>query len=319
MLEKIFKGPSGIRSGWRLLLFLVLATIPFITVQVLMVVLGLRHRLAPGLNVYIIIFSESILFLCPLFAAWIMGFLEHKSLRDYGLPGRGAFGRDFRIGAVIGFAALTLLLVGIHLGSGFYFGNLALSARGILYFGVMWGLAFLIVGFAEEFLFRGYALATLAEGIGFWPAAIVLSLLFGAVHLGNAGENPVGAVSAGLVGLLFCFSFRRSGSLWFAIGLHAAWDYGESFIYSVPDSGTVVPGHLLNSHFQAGAPTWLTGGAVGPEGSVLVFVVLAILFVVVDRMYPEVKFPVRVVKSELNIPPELGTALSGPESATGRD
>ncbi len=319
MLEKIFKGPSGIRSGWRLLLFLVLATIPFITVQVLMVVLGLRHRLAPGLNVYIIIFSESLLFFCPLFAAWIMGFLEHKSLRDYGLPARGAFGRDFRIGAVIGFAALTLLLVSIHLGRGFYFGNLALSAKEILYFGVMWGLAFLIVGFAEEFLFRGYALATLAEGIGFWPAAIVLSLVFGAVHLGNVGENPVGAVSAGLVGLLFCFSFRRSGSLWFAIGLHAAWDYGESFIYSVPDSGTVVPGHLLNSHFRAGAPTWLTGGAVGPEGSVLVFVVLAILFVVVDRMYPEVKFPVRAVKAELNRLPEMGAALSGPESATGRD
>ena len=319
MLEKIFKGPSGIRSGWRLLVFLVLAAIPFITVQVLMAVLGFRPDVSHGLHVSLMIVSESILFLCPLFAAWTMGFLEHKSLRDYGLPARGAFGRDFRIGAVIGFAALTLLLVGVHLGSGFYFGNLALGAKGILYFGAMWGLAFLIVGFAEEFLFRGYALATLAEGIGFWPAAIVLSLVFGAIHLGNIGENPVGAVSAGLVGLLFCFSLRRSGNLWFAIGLHAAWDYGESFIYSVPDSGTVVPGHLLNSHFQAGASTWITGGAVGPEGGVFVFVVLAILFVIVDRMYPGVKFPVRVVKTELDRTPEVGAALSGPESATGRD
>lgn len=319
MLDKTFKGPDGIRSGWRLLLFLVLATIPFITLQTLMAVLGFWPDVAHGLHVSTIIVSESMLFLCPLFAGWIMGLLEHKGLRDYGLPARGAFGRNFRIGAVIGFAALTLLLVSVHLGGGFYFGNLALGAKGILYFGVMWGLAFLIVGFAEEFLFRGYALATLAEGIGFWPAAIVLSLVFGAVHLGNIGENPVGAVSAGLVGLLFCFSFRRTGSLWFAIGLHAAWDYGESFIYSVPDSGAVVPGHLLNSHFRAGAPTWLTGGAVGPEGSVFVFVVLVILFVVVDRMYPEVKFPVRTVKVELNRPPEVGAALSGPENATGRD
>jgi hypothetical protein len=77
--------------------------------------------------------------------------------------------------------------------------------------------------------------------------------------------------------------------LWFAVGLHASWDYSESFIYSVPDSGIVVPGHLLNSSFHG--PRWLTGGTVGPEGSALVFVVLGAMFVVFDRLYREVKFP----------------------------
>ena len=196
MLEKIFKGPRDIRSGWRLLLFLVLTAIPFFTIQVLMVFIGLRPNLAHGLPVMMILLSESVVFLCPLFAAWIMSLLEHRKLGDYGLPARGAFGRNFWVGALIGFIALTVLLLGIHLAHGFYFGGLALDTRGILYFGVMWALAFLVVGFAEEFLFRGYALATLADGIGFWPAAIVLSLVFGAVHLGNMGENPVGASDA---------------------------------------------------------------------------------------------------------------------------
>jgi len=319
MLDKVFKGPGGVRSGWRLLVFILLATIPFFTLQVLLSAAGFRPNLSHGLPPTVILVAEGIEFLCPLFAAWVMLHLEKKSFREYGLPARGAFGREFWVGAAIGFVALSGLLLGIWLCHGFYFGGIALGAKGILYFGVMWAVAFLAVGFAEEFLFRGYALATLTDGITFWPAAIALSVLFGAVHLHNLGENPTGALSAGLVGLLFCFSLRRTGSLWFAIGLHAAWDYGESFIYSVPNSGTLVQGHLLNSSFQANAPAWLTGGSVGPEGSVFVFVVLAILFVVVDRMYPEVKFPVRPAAANLNPPPEAGVVSGVPESAAGRD
>lgn len=319
MLEQVFKGPGGVRSGWRLLVFVLLAAIPFITLEVVLAAAGFRPDFTQGLQPSVILVAEGIEFLCPLFAAWVMSHLEKKHFPEYGLPARGAFGRDFWVGAAIGLAALSALMVGIRLVGGFYFGGLALGARGILYFGAMWALAFLVVGFAEEFLFRGYALATLTDGVGFWPAAIVLSGLFGAVHLSNLGENPTGAVSAGLVGLLFCFSLRRTGSLWFAIGLHAAWDYGESFIFSVPNSGTVVHGHLLNSYFQASSPAWLTGGSVGPEGSVLVFVVLGILFVVVDRMYPEVKFPVRPAAAELKPALEADLGSSVPETAGGND
>jgi CAAX protease family protein len=319
MLERVFLGSGGVRAGWRLLLFAVLTIILYITIQSLLTISGLHWDLTNGLSAPMILVSESVTFLCPLFAALIMGHLEHKQLRDYGLPAEGAFGRRFWVGAGIGVVALSVLLAAIYLSGGFHCGSLALGARGILYFGILWGVAFLAVGLSEEFLFRGYALATLAEGIGFWPAAILLSLLFGAVHLSNLGENPTGAISAAVVGLLFCFSFRRTGNLWFAIGLHAAWDYGESFIFSVPDSGVLVRGHLLNSYLQVGAPAWLTGGAVGPEGSLFIFVVLGALFVVVDRMYPEVKFPLRVETDGHNLPPDAGAALQESEAFPGRE
>lgn len=318
MLTTIFRGPDGIRSGWRLLIFIALAAVPFVTIQVLLAAGGFRPDLAHELPPTVILVGESLGFLCPLFAAWVMSHLEDKTFGDYGLPGRGAFGRNFWIGAGIGLIALSVLLVGIRLGHGFYFGSVALAAREAFYFGTIWAAAFLVVAFAEEFLFRGYALATLSDGIGFWPAAIVLSVVFGAVHLSNLRENPTGALSAGLVGLLLCFSLRRTGSLWFAIGLHAAWDYGESFIYSVPNSGVLAQGHLLNSHFNSGAPAWLTGGAVGPEGSLFVFVVLAIMFVLVDRMYPEVKFPSRAAAAEFDSP-GAGVASTVPEAAPRRD
>ena len=198
-----------------------------------------------------------------------MARIEKRSFADYALPGRGAFGVQFWRGAAWGFLALSALLLVVSAAQGFSFGTLALGGGKLASYAVLWALAFLLVGFCEEFLFRGYALYTLSTGIGFWPAAGLLSALFGAVHLHNPGESWIGGLSAGLIGLFFCFTVRRTGGLWFAIGLHATWDYSESFMYSAPDSGAMVPGHLLNSSFHG--PRWLTGGTVGPEGSALVW------------------------------------------------
>jgi hypothetical protein len=96
-------------------------------------------------------------------------------------------------------------------------------------------------------------------------------------------------LSAFSIGLFWCFTVRRTGSLWFAIGLHASWDYSESFIYSVPDSGLTATGHLLNSSLHG--PRWLTGGSVGPEGGVLIFVIIIMMSAAFDRLYRDVKFP----------------------------
>jgi hypothetical protein len=76
---------------------------------------------------------------------------------------------------------------------------------------------------------------------------------------------------------------RRTGNLWFAVGFHAAWDWGETYFYSVPDSGMVARGHLLSSSMQG--PLWLSGGSVGPEGSVLCFVVIAVVWLAFERRY----------------------------------
>jgi len=209
---------------------------------------------------------------------------ERRPFGTYGLPRQGAFGKQFWIGALWGLAAITLLLLVMRGVGAFYFGGLALHGVRVLKFAVFWGVLFLVVGFAEEFLFRGYSLFTLAEGIGFWPAALLLSAIFGAVHLGNQGEAWIGGLAAACIALFFCLTVRRTGNLWFAVGMHASWDWGESFLYSVPDSGTVTPGHLLNSSFHG--PRWLTGGSVGPEGSVLVFVLIGAMWVLCERVYP---------------------------------
>jgi uncharacterized protein len=112
----------------------------------------------------------------------------------------------------------------------------------------------------------------------------LLTCTFGLVHRQNAGERWSGILLAACIGLFFCLTLRRTGNLWFAIGFHAAWDWGETFFYSVPDSGMVAPGHLLKSTLHG--PVWLTGGSVGPEGSVVCFVVIVLVWIAFDRVYP---------------------------------
>jgi membrane protease YdiL (CAAX protease family) len=90
-----------------------------------------------------------------------------------------------------------------------------------------------------------------------------------------------------LFGLFACFTLRRTGNLWFAIGLHAASDYAETFIYSVPDSGMLAKGHLVNASFHG--PRWLTGGSIGPEGSVIDFALFLLSFVIFAWLYRPVQ------------------------------
>jgi membrane protease YdiL (CAAX protease family) len=85
------------------------------------------------------------------------------------------------------------------------------------------------------------------------------------------------------VGMFFCLTVRRTGDLWFAVGAHAVHDFGQAFVYSVPNSGTLIRDPLFTSTLAG--PTWLTGGAAGPEGSVLELAVLALLFVLFAGLY----------------------------------
>ncbi|HEY6938858.1 MAG TPA: CPBP family intramembrane glutamic endopeptidase, partial [Terriglobales bacterium] len=221
--------------------------------------------------------------------ALILGRFERRSLGDYGLPERGILGRHFWEGMLWGIVAISVLMAALHGAHAFDYGKFVLHGYYLLKWGVFWGVFFLFVGLFEEFTFRGYTLFTLTSGVGFWPAAVFLSFLFGAIHLGNAGEEWVGGLAAGLIGLWLALTVRRTGTLWLAIGFHLSFDWGETFLYSVPNSGTVMPGHLLSSHFHG--PRWLTGGSVGPEGSVLVFVLIALLFVAFDRVHRQANYP----------------------------
>jgi membrane protease YdiL (CAAX protease family) len=212
-------------------------------------------------------------------ATFVMSRIEHRPMGSYGLPLRRGILTDFFVGALWGFAALSALLGVMWVRHGISVDSLAEHGAAAVSYAALWGIGFIVVGLAEEYTFRGYAQFTLAQGIGFWPAAIVLSLLFAAAHHSNSGETMAGLAEVVLIALFFCLTLWRTGMLWFAVGYHAAWDWAETFFYGTPDSGAPSAHHLLNTTFSG--PHWLTGGSVGPEGSVLnipLNVAVALLF-----------------------------------------
>jgi len=294
--HSIFRGPNGIRAGWRVLIFFVLVAAIALAVAVpLAIIARLRHGAGPqvltgvsGLTPLGLSLSEGGLFLLTSIAALIMARIERRKYGQYGLPAQYAFGKDFWIGIVVGFAAISTCLLAIFALHGFQLTGIATHGSALASATLAWSLTFILVGFAEEFSFRGYLQYTLTTGMGFWPAAILLSGLFGLAHAGNPGESKSGLLSVVLFGLLFCLFLRRRGNLWWAVGFHAGWDWGQTFFYGVPDSGIPAYHNFFSCSFSG--PSWLTGGSVGPEASVFTPIVLLIVAVIFARVYRQNRY-----------------------------
>ena len=222
-------------------------------------------------------------------ATWIVSRMEKRPLGDYGIPPRGIFGLRFWEGCLWGFAMLSAILLVLRVSGHFQIDSAALAGGAVWRYALGWGAAFLAVAVHEEFAFRGYWLFVFAKRLRFWWAALITSLMFGVAHLGNPGENALGILQVVVIGLLFCLMIRRTGSLWFALGFHAAWDWAETFFYGTPDSGLLGVGRYLNSSVQG--PRWLTGGSAGPEGSVIAFVVVLLCALLVHLRFPKAVYP----------------------------
>jgi len=288
ILSKIFLNDKGVRGPWRLLIYATLvATLGFCGLLALQLIVG------PGRGIFSLGYwfpYEALCFGVVFGAALIMARIENRPPGVYGLPLKGAFGKLFWQGCLIGLIEVSTLIGLIAAFGGYAFGDIALDGKEVLRWGSLWAALFVFVGLFEEFLFRGYTQYTLAESIGFWPAAVVLSLLFGRVHLSNPGESPAGVVGVVMIGMIFAFALRRTGNLWLVVGWHASFDFGETFLYSVPNSGIVFQGHL--SHASLHGATWLTGGSAGPEGSIFSFLTMGMLALGIHFLFPAKKVQV---------------------------
>jgi membrane protease YdiL (CAAX protease family) len=301
-VRDIFVGADGIRAGWSLLLFAVLF---FVLLVVSGFLLGRVHDRRSGarstsqsqpqpapppsapMSARVVYADEGVPLLCVALATWLMAKIERRPVLAYGfLPARAL--RNFATGLAWGIALLSLLVLMLRAAGLLVFDARLLFGGSILHYGIIWLAGFLLVALSEESLTRGYLQFTLTRGLsgtyrllfgadhanraGFWIAALILSFAFGIGHRPNPGESPLGLLSAGLAGFLFCFSLWHTGSLWWAIGFHASWDWAQSFLYGVPDSGLMAQGHLYATH-PAGRP-YLSGGLTGPEGSLLLLPVI---------------------------------------------
>ncbi|MGB6677590.1 MAG: type II CAAX endopeptidase family protein, partial [Terriglobales bacterium] len=182
-VHNIFIDDHGLRAGWRFLLYVGLWRVFLILIPTL--VRYVQPHEAHGIWQELI--AELEFLASAVLPTLVMAAIEKRSFGDYGLPRKYAFGKSFWVGTVWGIVAVTVLVLAIGGVGDFSLSGLALHGTRIFKFAVFWGGFFLVVGFFEEYLLRGYPQFTLTQGMGFWPAAILLSSLFAALHLGNSG------------------------------------------------------------------------------------------------------------------------------------
>lgn len=286
LTHRVFKGEQGLRAGWSASLFL-------------LIVLGvavpgsmLTHRFvpepakgvdAPGIGLV----HEGVLLLALFLATWVMAKIERRPVFSYGFTDARRV-RRFATGVLTGVLVTSVLVAALYVSHLLVFDGQLLHGADIWRYAALWFVLCAVIAVVEEGLFRGYLLYTLARGLNFWWAALILSILFGAAHGGNLGEATVGLISAAVGGLVFCLSLWLTGSLWWAVGVHTGLGWCETYLYGVADSGLMSEGRLFATH-PVGAPLF-SGGPVGPEGSLYALLVLLLLaggiWLIWGRMHP---------------------------------
>ncbi len=142
-----------------------------------------------------------------------------------------------------------------------------------LFQGLGW-LVFDFIGATGEELYGRVALLLVVERLIGWRAAVVVSgLMFTMIHLGNPGVSGMWLARLFLQGMLLAYAVYRTGSFWWSTGYHTGWNWASAPLFGAAGSGYLDRGHLLQ--FTPIGPAWITGGEVGPEGSVFAFVAVA--------------------------------------------
>jgi len=197
-------------------------------------------------------------------------FLDKESIESLGLRLNAQAAFDLLAGIGITFVQMGFIYVAM-LGLGWLtfegfaweFDSAGTIIKGILIFFVM----FLLVGWHEELLSRGYHLQTIASGINLFWGVIISSAVFGLLHLGNPNATWVSAAGIFFAGIYLAYGYIRTKQLWLPIGLHIGWNFFEGVVFGFPVSGLDI--YALTRIEITGPELW-TGGAFGPEAGLIV-------------------------------------------------
>jgi len=269
----IFVRPTDgrVRAGWRYTLFLVALAASGVAASVIIRALAFPSlRGADG-----VVQPGALLLRGALVGAATLGvtalllrLVEGRPLSSVGLPLDGPWLRGTGTGLVLGATPVALLVILLAATGHAEVGPGAVTPVSLLASWLPSVLGLALVSSVEELVLRGYGLQLLAEAGGRWMAAVVTGVLFGLMHAENPGANPVGLASTAVNGILLAWLVMRTGSLWMACAYHASWNIAGAMIFGMRLSGLDQGAGLLATRLAG--PDWLTGGAYGFEGSVLV-------------------------------------------------
>lgn len=283
---RLFLNDQGkLRAIWRALCFFWIGTgLSWVEASLFNGITG-RYPALDQLTIQSVVFFEGQTLANAIVCTWIFSRYENRRIDSYGLPVRQAFSAPFWDGLALGLAAPALVGLGMLALHGWVIVGINVHGAEWLLLPLGWLAANIVVGISEEAWYRGYMLQTLSKSFGFWPAAVVLTLLFVSDHyFFKQGENLYDVVTLFAFGLFVCLSVRRTGALWFGVGFHIAFDFMQLFVIGTRNGSLTPVGALFVSQWPG--PAWVNGGVLGTEASVLVYPVTLFMYLYLLWRYP---------------------------------
>ncbi len=285
MFDRIVVDDGQIRPFLRFLLSVigiltVVTTVGFVTMKL--------PAISPFSQELSLLFWSNLLMLPSLLALYVLlvRLLEQRPLGSVGLAFRGRWKNELGLGLAAG--AAMILAVGCLerlLGAATFSLSAAPPGR-VALAGVFLVLLLGVAAADEELVFRGYPFQRLLDSGGPIAAVVAMSVLFGVTHLTNPYHTWISTTNTILIGVLFAICYLRTRSLWLPLGIHFAWNYFQGYVLGFPVSGLALPAPILAARIHG--PAWLTGGAYGPEGSILtlgISLVATAYFLLTRRIY----------------------------------
>jgi hypothetical protein len=279
VLARIFLSPSErrLRAGWRLLIQFILFVLLTVctTIPFLIAINFSSNTTDTTRQMLVSTIAGFIAITVSVFLA--RRFLDKRSFTSLGLQLSSRAIPDLLAGIVITFVMMVVIF-GIELSLGWIqlVDKNTLSSLPVYSLGItisLWLFIFILTGWQEELLTRGYQLQNFMEGTNTLWGAILSSLIFAVLHSLNPGASPIAIAGLFLAGLFFVYAYLRTGQLWLAIGLHIGWNFFEGPVFGFPVSGLAMPSFILQ--YATGPDLW-TGGKFGPEAGLIILPALAL-------------------------------------------
>jgi len=285
-MARLFLSEDGkLRYIWRAAIFAALAIWPAqMFLDWLTAPVARAFNIQPSLSAAAIALNEFENLLIALLCTLPFALYERRRIDSYGLMLSQALKHPLWEGVGAGVVMAGFVAIGMIALGGMQVHGLALAGEALVFSALAWLGANVLVGLGEEYFFRGYFLQALWRAIGFWPASIIIALLFAADHyFFKPGENIWDVITLVSISLLLCYSVLRTGTLWFAVGFHVAFDFMQLFVIGTPNGSHIPEGRMLDVTFNG--PAWLTGGVLGTEASWLMYPMIALVWLYVTRRF----------------------------------
>lgn len=292
----MFKNKYGkVRSGWKiaavmgifLAVTLILGSILGAIIGIILVAQGhfdmatmdyteAGYAMINQLNLASMFIQEVVMILTPIIA-W--KYVMKRPLSNMGLTPVKKGWKDLSVGLVFGIVSMTIVFIVLLLTNQASVESWrpTFSLDLIIYL-----ILFILVGFGEEILGRGFIISVLRQTKNIPAVLIISSVIFALLHGANSGIGILPLINLTLIGLLFAYMYLKSGNIWMPIGYHITWNYFQGNVFGFKVSGTNTNG-LLTTSLEKN--TLLNGGDFGPEGGLFVTAIILIGFIFVKYYY----------------------------------